>query len=247
MRRPPNWAELSADEQTALTEAWEKSPDAKLYNQEKCSIDFRLARDGTFIVPDLPAGDYRITVINWSGAPVTSRIISRGNVPLRIPEMSGGRSDEPLDVGEIKTYLVEPLRTGDLAPLFETSTFDGKSLKLADFKGKYVLMHFWRSDVPESLEAMENLKSAQTAWGKDPRFILIGLNCDRALPAARQYTTDNKLSWAQCYLGESSEVPMRYRLRRPTALLIGPDGVILQPQLSGFGMATALEDALGKK
>jgi RNA polymerase sigma factor (sigma-70 family) len=247
MRRPPNWSELSPDEQTALTAAWEKSPDAKLYNQEKCSIDFRLARDGTFIVPDLPAGDYRITVINWSGAPVTSRIISRGNVPVRIPEMPDGRSDEPLDVGEIKTYLVEPLRTGDPAPLFETSTFEGKPLKLADFKGKYVLLHFWRSNVPESLEAMEDLKSAQTAWGKDPRFILIGLNFDRTLPAAQQYMTDNKLSWAQCYLGETSDVPMRYRLRRATALLIGPDGVILQAQLSGPGIAAALEDVLGTK
>jgi RNA polymerase sigma factor (sigma-70 family) len=244
MRRPPNWSELSADEQAALTAAWEKSPDAKLYNQEKCSIDFRLARDGTFIVPDLPAGNYGITVINWSGAPVSSRIISRGNVPLTVPEMPGGHSDEPLDVGEIKTYLVAPLQSGDPAPLFETSTFDGKPLKLADFKGKYVLLNFWRGDDAKSLEDMADLKTAQAAWGKDQRFILIGLNFDRTLAMGQQHATDNKLTWVQCYPGERSDVPARYRLRRPTSMLIGPDGLIIRPDVRGPGIATALEEVL---
>jgi RNA polymerase sigma factor (sigma-70 family) len=247
MRRPPNWSELSADEQTALTAAWEKSPDAKLYNQEKCSIDFRLARDGTFIVPDLLAGNYGITVINWSGAPVSSRIISRGNIPITVPEMHGDRSDEPLDVGEIKTYLVAPLRTGDPAPLFETSTFDGKPLRLADFKGKYVLLNFWRSDDAKSLADMADLKTAQAAWGKDPRFILISLNFDRTLAAAQQYAADNKLTWTQCYFGERPDVLMRYRLRGPTSMLIGPDGLIIRPDVRGPEISTALEDVLGTK
>jgi hypothetical protein len=66
MRRPPNWSELSAEEKAAFTAAWEKSPEAKLYNQEKCEIDFRPAADGTFIVPDVPAGEYRIWLGGWS-------------------------------------------------------------------------------------------------------------------------------------------------------------------------------------
>ena len=195
-------------------------------------------------MPDLPAGNYGITVINWSGAPVTSRIISRGNVPLTVPEMPGGRSDEPLDVGEIKTYLVAPLRTGDPAPLFESSTFDGKPLKLADFKGKHVLLNFWRSDDAKSLADMADLKTAQSTWGKDPRFILIGLNFDRTLGAAQQYATNNGLVWPQCYPGERSDVPMKFRLRGPTSMLIGPDGLIIRPDVRGPGISTALEDAL---
>ena len=244
MRRPPNWSELSADKQAALTAAWEKSPDAKLYNQEKCSIDFRLAPDGTFTVPDLPAGNYGITVIHWSGAPVSSRIISRGNVPLTVPEMPGGRSDEPLNVGEIKVYPVAPLRTGDPAPLFEANTFDGKPLKLLELKGKYVLLNFWRSEDARSLNDVADLKMAQETWGKDQRFILIGLNFDRTLAAAERYAADNKLTWVQCYPGERSDVLMRYRLRGPLSMLIGPDGLIIRPDVRGPGISTALEEVL---
>ena len=247
MRRPPNWRELSVQEQETLTADWEKTPEAKLYNQEKCPIDFRLADDGTFTIPDLPAGEYGITVASWSGAPVSSRMLSRGNKPFTIGEMPTGRSDEPLDIGEITAFPTAPLQPGDHAPGFETTTLDGKPLKLADYKGNYVLLHFWRSDVSESLEEMENLKAAQKRWSQDKHFAILGLNFDDALLSAQQYATDHNLTWTQCFLGKTTDVPNRYRLRRPTILLIGPDGLIVEPQLSGPGIAIAIEEALAAK
>src|SRR6185369_1768802 len=121
--------------------------------------------------------------------------VSRADISFTVPEMPGGRSDEPLDVGVIKTYPAAPLQPGDPAPLFETTTFDGKPLKLADFKGKHVLLNFWRSDDAKSLADMAALKTAQAAWGKDPRFVLIGLNLDGTFTAAQDYAIDYKLTW----------------------------------------------------
>ena len=141
----------------------------------------------------------------------------------------------------------EPLRAGDSAPLFEADTFDGRRLKLADYKGKHILLNFWRGEDVKSLGDMADLKAAQAAWGKDHGLIIVGLNFDDTLAAAQQYATNNGLTWTQCFLGKTSDVPMRYRLRRPTTLLIGPDGLILHPQLTGPGIATALADALGAK
>src|SRR6185436_5067186 len=124
MHRPPNWSELSTEEKGALTAAWEKSPDGILHKQARCRITFRPAPDGSFIVRDVPAGEYRLWVGGSTYPPWTQ--ISRGDLLVTVPEMPGGRSDEPLDVGEIKSYGFMPLRTGEPAPLFETSTFDGK-------------------------------------------------------------------------------------------------------------------------
>ena len=59
--------------------------------------------------------------------------------------------------------------------------------------------------------------------------------------------TDNGLSWTQCTIGKGTDLPMRYRLRRPTSLLIGPDGLILQPDLRGQDITNALQEALGTK
>lgn len=253
MRRPPNWSELSKEQQTALMWAWEKSADAKLYNQEKCNQNLEVAADGTFIVPDLPAGDYRLSIS--SKAP--SVPVSRADISFTVPEMPGGRSDEPLDVGVIKTYPAAPLLGGEPAPLFETTTFEGKPLKLADFKGKHVLLSFWRSDDAKSLADMAALKTAQAAWGKDQRFVLIGLNLDGTPAAAQKYATDNALTWVQCHLGEGSDLLMKYHLRSvastltwasgPTSMLIGPDGLIIRSGMRGMGIATALEEVFGTR
>jgi peroxiredoxin len=252
MPLPPNWSELSAKEQDSLMAAWEKSPDAKLYNQEKCKLDFRVAADGTFIVPDVPAGKYVLWV---SGSSNARR--SHGDIAFTVPEMPGGRSDEPLDVGVIKTYLSAPLQTGEPAPPFETSTFDGKPLQLANLKGKHVLLHFWRSDDAKSFADTAGLKAAQEAWGKDPRFVLMGVNLDGTLATAQKSATDNKLSWVQCYLDAHSDIPMRYRLPRvksttgwnsgPKTMLIGPDGLMIRSDLRGPAIAIALEEVLGTR
>jgi RNA polymerase sigma factor (sigma-70 family) len=244
MPRPPNWSELSSDEQDALTAAWEKTPDAKLYNQEKCPIDFRVAADGSFTVPDLPAGEYRVVIASWTGAPVASQMISRGQAQITIEEMPGGRSDEPQNIGTVEAFYARPLQPGDAAPLFETTTFAGERLKLSDHKGKYVLLNFWRTDLPEFQEEMESLKAAQTTWGKDKRFILIGLNADPGLATAQQFITNHKLTWTHCFIGNNYQIPARYRLRRPTSIFIGPDGRIVHPELHGAEIAPALQDAL---
>jgi peroxiredoxin len=253
MRLPPNWSELSAKEQNALTAAWEKTADAKLYNQEKCNQNFEVAADGTFIVPDVRAGEYRLSVS--SKAPAAQ--IGRADISFTVPETPGGRSDEPLDLGVIETYPAAPLQPGDAAPLFETSTLDGKPLKLSDFKGKHVLLNFWRSDDAKSLADMAQLKTAQATWGKDQRFVLIGLNLDGTPAAAQKHATGNDLTWVQGYLGERSEVPMRYGLRAlastttwsagPKSVLIGPDGRIMRPDVRGTAVAFALEEAFGTR
>ena len=62
-----------------------------------------------------------------------------------MPPIVGGVSDEPMDLGELQADPVgiELLRVGDVAPVFALRTLDGKDQKLADLKGKVVLLNFW--------------------------------------------------------------------------------------------------------
>jgi hypothetical protein len=59
--------------------------------------------------------------------------------------------------------------------------------------------------------------------------------------------TDNGVTWTQCTIGKESDLPMSYRLRRPMTMLIGPDAVILEPDLRGPAIADALQETLGGK
>ena len=247
MPRPRNWQTFSEEERSSFVEAWEKTPDAKLYNQEKCPIDFRLGSDGRFTVSDLSPGNYRLVVAAWAGAAMTSKMLGRGQLRITVPEVPGGQSDEPLDVGEVHVISNLPLRVDDPAPQFEGTTFSGTHFALADCKGKYVLLHFWRTISPESVTDLVQLQAAHAKWGKDKRFVLVGVNFDANLADAQKFANDKKLTWTQCYVGGLSDLQARYRLRKPSAFLIGPEGLIINPDLGGPGIETALAEVLGAK
>jgi len=247
MRRPGNWSEMSPEEQDQLTAEWEKTPEAKIYNQEKCPIDFRFKPDGSFTVPDLPTGTYRLVAASWSGAPVKSQMLSRGVAMIAVPEMPGGRSDEPLDIGKVEAFYTRPLRQGEIAPPLETRTLEGKPLKLADYQGKNVLLNFWRSNRPETEEEMPHIKAAYTKWKGEKRLAIISVSFDDVVDMTKNMADKQELKWIQCFSGQTSNLPMRYRLRGPTTMLIGPDGRILHADLRGSEIAEQLEQALGKK
>ncbi len=42
--------------------------------------------------------------------------------------------------------LASDLKPGEKAPDFTLKTLDGKTVKLSDFKGKVVILHFWKSN-----------------------------------------------------------------------------------------------------
>jgi len=78
------------------------SPDSPPYNV----FPFECDKDGAFRVEDVPAGDYWLYVNAYGPPPNTRRrwgepigVLSH---PFNIPEMPGGRSDEPLDLGELE-------------------------------------------------------------------------------------------------------------------------------------------------
>jgi hypothetical protein len=61
-----------------------------------------------------------------------------------------GLSDEIKNSPSRKEYAaslekIKNLSTGATAPDFTQNTTDGKPLKLSDFRGKYLLVDFWKS------------------------------------------------------------------------------------------------------
>jgi hypothetical protein len=63
------------------------------------------AADGTFRGGDLPAGEYQLTISLTPPAAGNQvgfgQPVGTGSIAFTIPEMPGGRSDEPLELGEI--------------------------------------------------------------------------------------------------------------------------------------------------
>jgi len=144
----------------------------------------------------------------------------------------------------------EKVKVGQEAPLFTTKTVEGKELKLADYRGKFVLLDFWATWCGPCLGETPNLKAVFEKYGKRQDFALIGLSLDGdpAKPAA--YAKENGCGWVDGFLGDwgKDEVTKLYGVRGiPSIWLIGPDGKVVASGLRGEGIMAAVSGALEAK
>jgi thiol-disulfide isomerase/thioredoxin len=229
--------------------AYYSSPAGRQYWFSKRSYVLRCARDGSFRIDDVPGGKYQLTIdpreLDDKRGQRKSPLLAWRRQEIDVPVSPGGRSDTPLDLGVIT--MLAPLHPGDTAPDFAVKTVEGQTVKLSDYKGKYVLLDFWAAWSAPSLAQMPNLKETYAAFGQDPRFAMISLSLDTNLAAARSFAAENQTGWTQGFLGQwsDSEVPDRYGIESiPFLMLIDPNGRVLMTAIDGRNIKSAVQVAL---
>ncbi len=101
----------------------------------------------------------------------------------------------------------------------------GKSVSLADFAGKVVMVNFWASWCPPCLRELPSINRLQAALGgKD--FTIVALNIDQAgKPLARRLARKLKLEKLALYVDPKSVVPKSWKIRNmPTTILFDRQG-----------------------
>jgi peroxiredoxin len=248
---------MGVEERKKWYETWKNSKEGKAYEESsrknRRAYSFVVNPDGTFHAEDIPAGIYTLSVQLY--APPASGSCGWGENlgsvmhEFTIPEMPGGRSDKPLDLGKLELQLKKTLKSGVVAPDFEVKTIDGKTIKLRDFRGKYVLLDFWATWCGPCVGEIPNLKEVYKKFGSDKHFVMISLSLDHSLDDLKPFVKKENLKWLQGYLGDWSKtkVPDAYGVDGiPSIFLINPDGEIIEKDLRGQAIATAVEKALKK-
>ena len=231
--------------------AFSRTPEGRAYVEDRDRYyAVALRPDGTFRAEDVPAGRY-VLKLPFEG-------LSRGtregrqafaHTEVVVPAMPGGRSDEPLDIGAIplEVFPFHEPNVGDLAPTFAAKAPDGRPLDLAAHRGKFVLLHFW-SGRPEDAAIIPHLKAVHDAFGRDPRFVMIGWIADETPGPVRRYAAHHGLSWEHRFIGSTYD-PNPFEAAfgvwfPPVAFLIGPDGRIMAKDLQGEAIEQAVARAL---
>jgi peroxiredoxin len=214
----------------------------------------QISQDGTFHADGVAAGTYTLSVdiARKSGDSTcgSGDSIAAGSAEFTVPEMPGGRSDEPLEIPPVSMQIIKTVNVGDAAPDFSAKTLDGRDLKLADFRGKYVLLDFWATWCEPCVVEIPSVKAAYDAFGQSDRFVMISLSLDEKADDAAQYVKKNNLAWNQVFLPgqwEAATVKDYCVHGIPSIWLIGPDGKVIAKDLRGPAIRAAVESALGSK
>ena len=123
---------------------------------------------------------------------------------------------------------------GEPAPEFAVVDVHGDTLRLADFRGRHVLLDFWFTTCGPCIEdtpELVDIYSANQAHGLE----IIGISVDKSREAVLRYVEKNGIEWPQVIEVENETKPTEiYHISGfPSYVWVGPDGLVLNPELKG--------------
>lgn len=138
--------------------------------------------------------------------------------------------------------------TGGVAPEFVIALNDtsGKPVKLADFRGKYVLIDFWASWCVPCRRESPNVIKAYEAY-KDRGFTVLGISGDENKDSWLKATKQDKLPWTNV-IDVDDKVNWQYGITSiPASLLLDKEGRIIAKNLRGEALQQKLAELLSDK
>ena len=150
----------------------------------------------------------------------------------------------------LEAGVLADVEVGDPAPPRAATSFDGKPLRLEDYRGKYVLLDFWATWCTPCLAEIPHLKEVFEAYGKEGRIAMIGLSLDEEVEAPRKLVAGRGIPWVQVHIGETSGSPIARAFgvqSIPATFLIGPDGKVVARGMRGKQIEEVVAKALAPK
>lgn len=203
--------------------------------------------NGTFRVDHVPPGRYslQINVTDPEEEYYNRRPMGNAQQEVIVPEDPAAKVNAPFDLGAVALRITPKLRMGRPVPGFEAKTFDGKPVKLADYRGRPVLLFFWASFAGLGSYDLTVLRELHNTYGAQGKLVVLGVNVDPTLESGAQFARGQNMTWPQVHLGAQSTVPAEFGIQGyPSGLLIDGEGRLVARELRGAGLRNAVRNLL---
>ncbi len=129
------------------------------------------------------------------------------------------------------------------APDFSLPSVDGGTISLGDFRGKPVILVFWRVNCPSCEYQMPFLQAFHEKWSDD-KVALVTVNVGEPPAMVAQYVARHGLTFS-VLLDTRQQVAQTYGIVGvPFTFLIGADGIIKAYKVGPFQGMEAMESAV---
>jgi len=141
---------------------------------------------------------------------------------------------------------LKKLAVGQPAPEFEAYTPANKTVKLSDYRGKYVLVDFWASWCMPCRKENPNLVRIYNTY-KGKGFDILGVSLDNNPGSWMRAIEEDKLTWTNVsdLKAWSSDLIINYRIKAiPSSVVLDPQGKIIAKNLRSKELEDLLKSTL---
>jgi peroxiredoxin len=134
-----------------------------------------------------------------------------------------------------KLIKLKEIAPGQPAPSFNLPDLNGNTVKLSDYKGKFLFLHFWASWCSPCRQENINLINAYQNK-KNENLSFLGISVDDSKIKLENAILKDKINWNQLvtFKGFNQPVMEEFGIKGvPRNFLIGPDGKIVAMDLRG--------------
>jgi len=129
------------------------------------------------------------------------------------------------------------------APNFTLKTTNGESVSLSDFRGKPVMLTFWKIDCPACQFQIPYTQAFYDEWSSETIAVLT-VNVGDSISAVQDYVTGLGITYP-VLLDRQGKVAQVYGIPGvPVTFLIDADGILKAYQIGPFQSRQAIESAL---
>lgn len=241
---PMLWSMMTPRQQHLYREKWEHSADGIAYRRFMFAEQTTILPGGAFRFDVLRPGKYSLSVRALENIPAQNMMedVAGAFMDITVPEPANGAkvSEEAVDVGAIVLKPSPRIIIGDPAPALSMRMVDGKVATLADFKGKYLLLHVKPAMLMN--DDSEGLKKAYEKYKDDGQFVILTLQLGVDQAQAKNVAAEHKWAWPQAVgtLEKTGGVPEDYQYGPASNFLIDPEGKVVMKVLRSENVETEI-------